>query len=279
MSPPEVTIVIVAHSELDELRGCLTSIRDHAGVPVQIVLIDNASTDGTVGWIRENEPSVEIVELPENIGVAARQQGLARARAELTMFLDSDAELTEGALPTMVAAFERNPGWGLIGPRLIDGEGNLQLSCRRFPPRLLPLVRRPPLSWVLDDSALVRRHLMADADHSRSRPVLYVLGACQLFRSALARRAGPFPDGIFLGPDDIEWCIRIRDAGGDVIYLPEATVIHRYKRRTRRSPLSKTALRHLQAFAAFQWRYRKRRRALISLQEELDRRSEAPQGA
>jgi hypothetical protein len=279
VSPPEVTIVIVAHSELDELRGCLTSIRDHAGVPVQIVLIDNASTDGTVDWIRENEPSVEIVELPENIGVAARQQGLARARAGLTMFLDSDAELTEGALPTMVAAFERNPRWGLIGPRLIDGEGNLQLSCRRFPPRLLPLVRRPPLSWVLDDSALVRRHLMADADHSRSRPVLYVLGACQLFRSALARRAGPFPDWIFLGPDDIEWCIRIRDAGGDVIYLPEATVIHRYKRRTRRSPLSKTALRHLQAFAAFQWRYRKRRRALISLQEELDRRSEAPQGA
>jgi N-acetylglucosaminyl-diphospho-decaprenol L-rhamnosyltransferase len=279
VSPPEVTIVIVAHSELDELRGCLTSIRDHAGVPVQIVLIDNASTDGTVDWIRENEPSVEIVELPENIGVAARQQGLARARAGLTMFLDSDAELTEEALPTMVAAFEGNPGWGLIGPRLIDGEGNLQLSCRRFPPRLLPLVRRPPLSWILDDSALVRRHLMADADHSRSRPVLYVLGACQIFRSSLAREAGPFPDWIFLGPDDIEWCIRIRDAGGDVIYLPEATVIHRYKRRTRRSPLSKTALRHLRAFTAFQWRYRKRRRALISLQEELDRRSEAPQGA
>jgi N-acetylglucosaminyl-diphospho-decaprenol L-rhamnosyltransferase len=273
VSTPEVTIVIVAHSELDELRGCLTSIRDHAGVPVQIVLIDNASTDGTVDWIRENEPSVEIVELGENIGVAARRHGLERARADLIMFLDSDAELTAGALPKMVAAFEGNPGWGLVGPRLLDGDGNLQLSCRRFPPRTLPLVRRPPPSWFLDDSALVRRHLMTDVDHIHPRPVLYVLGACQIFRASLAREAGPFPDWIFLGPDDIEWCIRIRDAGGEVIYLPEASVIHRYKRRTRRSPLSRTAFRHLRAFAVFQWRYRKRRRALIGLQEELDRRS------
>jgi GT2 family glycosyltransferase len=135
---------------------------------------------------------------------------------------------------------------------------------------MLPLVRRPPISWFLDDSALVRRHLMADVDHNIARPVLYVLGACQLFRSSLARAADPFPEGIFLGPDDIEWCIRIRDAGGEVIYLPGATVMHRSKRRTRRAPISRTALRHLRAFAGFQWRYRKRRGELIELQERMD---------
>jgi hypothetical protein len=270
VSNPRVTIVIVAHSERRELERCLDSIRDHAGMPVQVVLIDNASTDGTVGWVRENHRSIEIVGLEKNIGVAARRYGLERARAPLTMFLDSDAALTAGALPTMVAALERNPGWGLIGPRLIGEDGKLQLSCRRFPPRMLPLVRRPPLSWFLEDSALVRRHLMADVDHSIARPVLYVLGACQLFRSSLARAAGPFPEWIFLGPDDIEWCIRIRDAGGEVVYFPGATVMHRFKRRTRRAPISTTALRHLRAFAGFQWRYRKRRGELIELQERMD---------
>jgi GT2 family glycosyltransferase len=273
VSSPAVTIVIVAHSELDELKGCLASIREHAGTEVQTVLVDNASSDDTVAWVGENHPDVEIVELPENVGVAARASGLERAQGGLTMFLDSDAELTEGALPTMVSAFERNPSWGLIGPRLVDADGNLQLSCRRFPPRLLPLVRRPPLSWFLDDSMLVRRHLMTDIDHGIARPVLYVLGACQLFRSSLARKAAPFPGWIFLGPDDIEWCIRIRDVGGDVVYLPEATVVHKYRRRTRKSPVSGTAIRHLRAFADFQWRYRKRRRELIRLQEELDRRA------
>jgi N-acetylglucosaminyl-diphospho-decaprenol L-rhamnosyltransferase len=264
---------VIAHSELDDLKGCLASIRDHAAMPVQVVLVDNASTDGTVPWVREHQPEVEVIELAENIGVAARGRGMERARAEQIMFLDSDAELTAGALPAMVDAMERNPQWGLIGPRLVDGDGDLQLSCRRWPPRTLPLVRRPPLAWFLDDSELVRRHLMADIDHSRTREVLYVLGACQLFRSSLAKAAGPFPDWIFLGPDDIEWCVRIRDAGGAIVYLPEATVVHRYSRRTRQSPLSRVALLHLRSFAAFQWRYRGRRRELIALQDELDRRA------
>jgi GT2 family glycosyltransferase len=274
-----VTIVIVAHSELADLERCLASIEEHAEVAVQVVLVDNASTDGTVAWVAENHPEVETIELPENIGVAARQHGMERSRGELTMFLDSDAELTARALPTMVDAFQRNPGWGLIGPRLVDHDGNLQLSCRRFPPLVLPLVRRPPLSRFLEDSAVVRRHLMADVDHNVTRPVLYVLGACQIFRSSLAREAGPFPDWIFLGPDDTEWCIRIRDAGGEIVYLPEATVIHRYMRRTRQSPISRAALRHFRSFAAFQWRYRRRRRELIALQEELDRRAEVARAA
>jgi N-acetylglucosaminyl-diphospho-decaprenol L-rhamnosyltransferase len=271
---PEVTIVVIAHAERDDLGRCFGSIREHAELATQTVLVDNASTDDTVSWVRANHPEVEIVELPENIGVAARQHGLERARGPLTMFLDSDAELTAGALPAMHEAFERNPGWGLIGPRLVDGDGELQLSCRRFPPRTLPLVRRPPLSWFLDDSRMVRHHLMTDIDHTRARPVLYVLGACQIFRSSLASAAGGFPDSIFLGPDDIEWCIRIRDAGGEVVYFPGATVIHRYQRRSAASPVSRVALRHLRSFAAFQWDYRKRRRELIRLQDELDRRYE-----
>jgi N-acetylglucosaminyl-diphospho-decaprenol L-rhamnosyltransferase len=273
-SSSEVTVVVVAHSERPDLERCLRSIADLAGVETQTVLVDNASTDDTVPWVRANHPEVEIVELGRNIGVAARQLGIERARAPLTMFLDSDAELTPGALPSMVQAFAVNPSWGLIGPRLIDGEGELQLSCRRFPPRTLPLVRRPPLSWFLDDSRMVRHHLMTDIDHSRTRPVIYVLGACQVFRTSLAGRAGPFPNWIFLGPDDIEWCIRIRDAGGEVVYFPEATVIHRYQRRSAASPVSRVALRHLRSFAAFQWAYRKRRRELIALQDEMDRRYE-----
>jgi len=270
-STPEVSIVVVAHSERDALERCFRSIGEHSGMQVQTILVDNASTDDTIPWVRENHPEVEVVELAKNVGVAARQRGLDRVQAPLTMFLDSDAALTPAALPTMVGGLTRNPGWGLIGPRLLGDGGELQFSCRRFPPRSLPLVRRPPLSWVLEDSKLVRRHLMADIDHDHARPVLYVVGACQLFRTSLARAAGPFPSSIFLGPDDIEWCIRIRDAGGEVVYLPEATVIHRHRRRSRASPLSIVAIRHLRAFTAFQWRYRERRRELIALQEEMDR--------
>jgi N-acetylglucosaminyl-diphospho-decaprenol L-rhamnosyltransferase len=274
VSAPEVTVVIVAHTERGELERCLGSIRDHAALPVQTILVDNASTDDTVTWVRAHHPGVEIVELEENIGVAARQHGLERARAPLTMFLDSDAALTPGALPAMVAAFERNPSWGLIGPRLIGDDGALQLSTRRFPPRSLPLLRRPPLSRWFEDSKLVQHHLMTDIDHGQVRSVLYVLGACQLFRTSLARSAGPFADWIFLGHDDADWCFRIRDAGGEIIYFPAATVVHTYRRRTAASPISRASLRMFRAFAKFQWRYRGRRRELLELQEHLDRRAQ-----
>jgi N-acetylglucosaminyl-diphospho-decaprenol L-rhamnosyltransferase len=262
--------VIVAHSVRHELERCFASIRDHAALPVQPILVDNASVDDTRAWVAREHPEVEVVSLDRNVGVAARERGLERAAAPYTMFLDSDAALTEGALPAMVDALEKHAEWGLLGPRLVYEDGSLQLSCRRFPPLVLPLVRRPPLDRWFGGSRLVRRHLMEDVDHSVCRAVPYVLGACQVFRTALARKAGRFDQRIFYGPDDIDWCIRIRDAGGAVVYFPQATVVHTYRRMTKGRPLSRAALKHVRAFVYFRWKYRRRWAELRRLERELE---------
>jgi GT2 family glycosyltransferase len=271
VDPATVTIVVVAHSVRDELERCFASIADHAGVPVHTILVDNASEDDTVDWVRAAHPEVEVVPMQANLGVAARDHGLRRSRSPYTMFLDSDAALTPDALPAMVSALDENPEWGLLGPRLVYDDGSLQMSCRRFPPLGLPLYRRPPFDRIFERRRAVRHHLMAEFDHLRTRPVLYVLGACQLFRTSLARRAGPFDDRVFLGWDDADWCFRIRDAGGEIVYFPEATVVHSYRRQTRRQPASRAAMRQLVAFLYFQRTYWSRRRALLGLQEDLDR--------
>lgn len=265
-----VTIVIVTHSVRDDLARCLASIERHAAMPVRVIVVDNASTDDTVEYVRAHHPEVELVELERNEGTAARDYGLRRSRSPYTMFIDSDAALTAGALPAMVAALDDNPSWGLVGPRLVYGDGSLQLSCRRFPPLPLPLLRRPPLARLFEHGRTVQRHLMADFDHARTRPVLYVLGACQLFRTATARVAGPFDMNVFWGWDDADWCFRIREAGGEVVFFAGATVVHDYQRTTTRRPLSRQALKQLQAFVYFQRRYRDRRRALIRLGRDLD---------
>ncbi len=218
---------------------------------------------------------MELVELPVNIGTAARQYGLDRAKARYSLFLDSDAQLAEGALPARVDALDRNPGWGLLGPKLVYGDGSPQPSARRLPPLVLPFLRRPPLGRLFDDSPLVRRHLMSDLTEDRPLAVMYVLGACQLFRTALARKAGRWDERIFWGPDDADWCIRIRDAGGEVVWYPEATVIHSYRRQSSKKPFSRVALQHLQGFYYFQWKYRKRKHELAKLSRELDRRAAA----
>ena len=220
--------------------------------------------------MRREHPDVSLVELPENIGVAARDHGLRRARGRFTMFLDSDAALTAGALPAMVEALDADAAWGLIGPRLVYDDGSLQLSSRRYPTAAAS--RPAPAAAGSFLRARTNDPPSPDGghDHTRTRPVLYVLGACQLFRSSLARAAGPFDDSIFLGWDDADWCIRIRDAGGEVVYFPEATVIHSYRRSDRRQPVSRASLKMLQAHARFQLKYLRRRRELIRLGEQLD---------
>jgi N-acetylglucosaminyl-diphospho-decaprenol L-rhamnosyltransferase len=269
---PVVSIVIVAHSVRRELERCLASIAEHGGEGVETIVVDNGSTDGTGDWLAREHPDVRVVALEENRGVAAREDGLRLARGRYTMFLDSDAALTDGALPELVRALDAHPDWGLVGPRLVHDDGTLQLSCRRFPPLFLPLLRRPPLERLARGRRMVTRHLMEDVDHEQPRAVSYVLGACQLFRTSLARAAGPFDPRIFYGPDDIDWCIRIRDAGGEIVYYPRATVVHSYRRATAARQLSRTALRHMEAFLYLRWKYRRRWKALRRLERDLDAR-------
>jgi GT2 family glycosyltransferase len=271
---PVVTIVVPAHSVRSELERCFASIQEHAGMTVRTICVDNASTDDSVEWTRREHPEVEIIELPVNEGYAARDHALQRSTSPYTMFLDSDAALTPGALPAMVGALEANREWGLIGPRLVHDDGSLQRSCRRYPPLALPLLRRPPLGRFFENRPKVQRHLMADFAHDRTRPVLYMIGACHLFRTELAHRAGPFPQ-VFIGWDDTEWCFQVRAAGGEIVFFADATVIHRYRRETKQKPFSRKALQQVGGFIHFQRKYWGRRRKLIELSRELDRRAAA----
>ncbi len=271
LTDPIVSIIVIGHSVREELVRCLDSIAAHGDLPAEVIYVDNASTDDTLAWLEATWPQVRVVALARNRFGVAREHGLRLARGRYTMFLDSDAQLTAGALPRMVEALDAHPEWGMVGPKLVYDDGSLQLSCRRYPPVALPFLRRPPLDRWFDDGKVVRHHLMADDDHGRTRPVLYVISACQLFRTDLARAAGPFDEvALAWGWEDTDWCLRIRDAGGEVVYLPSATVIHTYRRLTAAKPVSTGALRQLRAHARFQLKYLRRRGELIALSERMD---------
>ena len=268
---PDVSVIVVAHDVRDEVLECLASVeREAAPVAHELFLVDNGSGDGTADAVESAFPAAQVVRLPRNVGVAARNEGLRRARGRMRMFLDSDARLTPGALPELAAYLDANPGVGLVGPRLVDESGELQLSARRFPPRLIPLLRRPPLERFFADSSTVRRHLMADERHDVTREVEYVLGACQLFTARAQEAAGEIDPHIFFGPDDVDWCFRIRSAGLAVVYHPAATVVHAYRRTSAARPLSRIAFEQAWAFARFQWKWRRERGRLLREGREMD---------
>ena len=267
---PDVTVIVIAHDVLHELRTCFTSIREHAGgLTTEVILVDNASTDGTAEAIAEEFPEVEIVRLATNEGLPARNHGLRRARGRYRMFIDSDARLTEGALPTMVDRLERLPRVGLVGPRLMHPSGELQLSPRRFVPPAMPILRLPGLRNRFEQGPTIRHHLMVDDPHHR-RYAEYVLGACQLFRAEAQQAAGEIDEKIWFGADDADWCFSMRRAGWDVLYEPDAVVVHDYRRTSAAKPLSMHALRHLIAHFHFQRKWRKARPELVAQGREMD---------
>ena len=273
---PEVSIIVIAHDVRDEVLACLDSVERHATpARVETILVDNDSSDGTAEAVAARFPSTQIVRRPRNEGVVARNHGLRRATAPLLMFLDSDATLTPGTLAELVSFLRAHPDVGLVGPKLVYPDGRLQLSARRFPPLTLPLRRRPPLNRLLADSRGVRRHLMADDPPAAAREVEYVLGACQLFTREAQQAAGEIDSHIWFGPDDADWCLRIREAGYRVAYYPGATVVHDYRRTSARRPISRMAVRHFAGFAYFQWKWRKERRRLIDEGSRIDMRGGA----
>lgn len=273
---PDVSVIVIAHDVREEVMACLESVERHAGgLSVEVIVVDNGSSDGSAEAVRERFPGTRVIALATNEGLPARNHGLRQARGRLRMFLDSDALLTPGALRVLVAALDEHPRAGLVGPRLIDPDGRLQLSTRRYPPVLLPVLRRPPLGRVFEKRRAVRRHLMADTAHDRCRRVEYVIGACMLFRAEAQAAIGEIDERIWFGHDDADWCFRMREAGFDVLYVPEAVVVHAYRRTSASNPLSLFALRFLLAHVHFQRKWRSRRRALIEQGRDMDREASA----
>lgn len=252
-APPadaRLSVVVITWNERAELARCLDALAAHPAEGVQeVIVVDNGSTDGTDLVLRRHAGRVRVIRNADNRGVtAARNQGLAAARGEHVAMLDSDAYVGPGALERLCGHLDAHPAVGMVGPQLRYEDGTLQMSCRRVPSALAVVANRLPGVRRLHDHPSRRRYLMLDEPHDRTRDVEYLLGAAMVFRRDAARRIGAFderfgfstPGGY--GFDDADWALRLRGAGWGVVYLPEAVVVHGYRRRLVRRPLSRQSL-------------------------------------
>ena len=257
-----VSICVVTYRDRENLLRCLESIERHADVAHEVIVVDDASPDGSAAAVCERHPDVRLIERSENGGlVAGRNDALRCAHGTYVLMLDSDTELRPGALSAMTRVLAEDPTVGLVGPRLVAPDGELQLSCRRFPPFLIPVMRRGPYARLDADPALHRWHLMKDFDHAHSRPVAWVSGAAQMSRRSLAQRLGPYDRRVSsYGGEDLDWCLRVWEMGSRVLYVPEAVVVHRWQRVTSRDPFGRKSFRALRDWYYLQWKHRRLRR-------------------
>lgn len=256
MSDVALSVVVLTWNERDQLRRCLDHLAANPpGRALEIIVVNNGSTDATGEMLARDFPHVHAIVNPRNRGVSiGRNQGMSRATGEYVAMLDSDAYVTPGALDTLCRFLDENPGVGLVGPRLEYDDGRLQLSCRRFPTPGAMVANRV---GRLADRPSRRRHLMMDDPHDQTMDVEYVLGATMVFRAELGRSLGGFDEHIPYGYDDADWAMRIWAGGWRVSYVPEAVVVHDYRRRGTRHVLSRHNVWISLSYCRARWTHRR----------------------
>jgi len=227
VSDPHISVVVVNHNLAGELIGCLESVRRHSPPGwCEIWVVDNASTDESLERLAREFPAARVIANRDNLGFGrASNQALERARGDYALLLNNDARLTAGALEALAAALEADPDLAMVGPKLLDPSGEVQISTGRMIHFHTELWQRL-LGW-----AYARRlpGMLAFVRRRAERPARphWVSGACCLLRLEAARRAGLFDPSFFMYTEEVDLCQRLRLLGYQVGYVPAAVVIHR----------------------------------------------------
>jgi GT2 family glycosyltransferase len=232
---PEVSVVVVSYETRDDLAACLAALAAHGGPGVETIVVDNASTDGSADLVARDFPGVRLVRNPRNLGFgAACNRGAAVARAPCLLFLNSDAQVTAGAVAALARVLDQRPDVAIVGPRTLNEDGTAQVS---FGPALTPLAEWRQRRLV---RAVARREPDAlRVAHERSLVACepdWVSGACLMIRRRAFDAVSGFDEGFFLYEEDVDLCVRVRAQGGRVRFEPAATVVHRLGRSMARMP-------------------------------------------
>jgi N-acetylglucosaminyl-diphospho-decaprenol L-rhamnosyltransferase len=223
----DVSVVVVTHDTLEEVRGCLASI-----AAAEVIVVDSGSRDGTVETLRREHPEVQVLAL-HNVGFGrGANAGIRHARAPIVVVCNADVRFAPDALRRLVAAFELDDRLGAVGPAVRYPEGGHQASAR-IEPDLLTALGHAVLGGVRPDNRFTRRYRQLDADPDVARDVDWLSGCALALRREAVVGIGGFDPGYFLYVEDVDLAARLRAAGWRVRYEPAAQVTHRVGASTR----------------------------------------------
>lgn len=226
---PVLSICIVNYNAKDYLKGCLQSIyASGCKHPFEIVMVDNASRDGSVDMVQTDFPQVRLIRNESNAGFShANNTALRMARGKYLLWLNNDTVVFPGALDILVEFLDQRPEAGIVSPKVLNSDGTLQFQCRRGLPTLWgAFCYVSGLSRVFAKNPFFTGYLLTHLDEDRQASVDSVSGACLMGRREVLDQIGYPDEGYFMFTEDLDWCCLARQAGWQVIYLPEARIIH-----------------------------------------------------
>jgi GT2 family glycosyltransferase len=233
----DVSIVIVNWKTRDELQACLSSLSPFDSTIVEIIVVDNASNDGSVEMVQSEFPNVHIIANPANFGFAkAANIGITASQGRYILLLNPDTKAQPNLLPPLIQFADENPDIGIIGPKILNPDGSLQYSCRRFPSIIAAAFRNTFLGKLFPRNPYTRDYLMAEWDHSEVKDVDWVSGAAMFVRRKLLNEIGLLDERFYMYCEDVDLAFRAWKHGWRVTYYPHVSVTHTIGRSSDRCP-------------------------------------------
>jgi len=221
--PLSLAVVVVSFNTREATLACLASL-GRCG-DLETFVVDNASADGTSGAIRSAFPTVHLIENGTNLGFsAACNRGWLATRADNVLFLNSDARLEPDGPSRLVGRLSSDATVGIVGPRIVDEEGKIEVSTGDDLGVRSELRQRRLVKGVA--AGRVGPIARATSLHSRERSVDWVSGACLLARRTVLEATSGFDEGFFLYEEDADLCLRARRVGWKVLFTPSVSAVH-----------------------------------------------------
>jgi len=233
----DLSVVVVSWNVRELLAGCLASLYaslESGGSSFEVVVVDNASADGSAAMVRERFPQVHLLANAENRGYAGgSNQGLFLSLGRHVAVLNPDTVVRGNALGTMLRFMDETPTAGMVGPRLVYRDGQFQHSAFAFPTLAQVLFDFFPLHGRLLESRLNGRYPRSWYEAGRPFPVGHPLGACMVVRREALQKVGGMDEGFFMYCEELDWAMRMHRAGWGVYCVPAAELVHYAGQSTR----------------------------------------------
>ncbi len=222
----ELTVLIVSYNAKIHLRNCLQSLYEGTSHrPLEVIVVDNASTDGSLSMVSRDFPEVVAIGSPDNLGFAGGNNlGMREAKGDSLLLLNNDAFVKPGAVDSMLRIMKERPDVGVLGPLLRNEDGSVQISYGDMI-NFRAEAYQKLLSRLYEGGNRFFRSYIEKRSKKEASPD-WVSGACMMLRAELLQKVGHFDDRFFMYSEEVDYCQRVRRAGYRVLYTPEAEVVH-----------------------------------------------------
>ncbi len=224
-SPLAMAVVVVSFNTREVLERCLESVI--AAFPVETVVVDNGSSDGSPDLVRTRFPSVRLIVSNENLGYGgAANQGIGACSAPGVLLLNSDTVLARDALASLGGYLASRPRVAVVGPKLVRPDGSLQRSAFAYPSAVDTLLGESGMHLIIGRVPLLRERWYRTWSHSAARRVPWVVGAALAIRRNAFEGVGGFDAGYFMYFEEVDLCRRLELEGFETHFAPVTTVVH-----------------------------------------------------